>query len=56
MNRYQRGWSTTSILALVVVVASPASPDAPEADLTGAENLTRAQVDAIVRAAVDTLG
>jgi hypothetical protein len=42
--------------AVVVVVANPASPDAPDPDLTGAENLSRAQVDALVRAAVDKLG
>ncbi len=41
--------------ALVVVVASPASPDAPEADLTESENLTREQVDSLVRAAVEKL-
>jgi hypothetical protein len=41
--------------ALVVIVASPASPDYPEAFLTESENLTRQQVDNLVRAAVEKL-
>ncbi|MDH5373559.1 MAG: hypothetical protein OEX97_11505 [Acidimicrobiia bacterium] len=39
--------------ALVVVVASPASPNYPEANLTVGENLTREQVDNLVRVAVE---
>ena len=41
--------------ALVVIVASPASPDYPEASLSGGENLTREQVDHLVRVAVERL-
>lgn len=41
--------------SLVVIVANPASPDSPDADLTEGENLTREQVDNVVRAAVEKL-
>ena len=42
--------------ALVVIVASPASPNDPDADLTVGENLSREQVDKLVTAAVEKLG
>jgi hypothetical protein len=42
--------------ALVVIEANPASPHDPEPDLTIAENLTRDQVDDLVRAAVQKSG
>lgn len=41
--------------ALVVIATGPASPDYPEADLTEGENLTREQVDNVVRVAVEKL-
>jgi hypothetical protein len=41
--------------ALVVIATGPASPDYPEADLTEGENLTREQVDNLVRVAVEKL-
>ena len=41
--------------ALVVIATGPASPNYPEAALTESENLTRAQVDNLVRIAVGKL-
>ena len=42
--------------ALVVIVASPASPDRPQPHLSTDENLTRERVDALVSAAIERLG